>query len=112
MKEESENMKYKLHSESAIHSNGKGYITFNGHTMHENDIVRDLNAIAIYRDKIKKLEAEIVEPREEVDVEALAVEFVRDCAKNWDCDEDSHRYGTPCRMCEAEKIMEELNKKK
>jgi hypothetical protein len=32
-------------------------------------------------------------------------EFVRDCAKNWDHDENAHRYGTLCRCCEAEKLM-------
>lgn len=33
-------------------------------------------------------------------------EFTRDCASNWDCDKDSHRYDTPCRMCEAKKLLQ------
>lgn len=32
-------------------------------------------------------------------------EFIKDVAVNWDCDNDAHKYGTPCRSCEAEKIL-------
>ena len=32
-------------------------------------------------------------------------EYVRDCAKNWDCDEDAHTYGTTCRKCDAEALL-------
>lgn len=31
-------------------------------------------------------------------------ETLRDFAENWDCDSDSHRYGTTCRVCDAEKM--------
>ncbi len=31
---------------------------------------------------------------------------------NWDCDEDSHRYGTPCRVCEASAALAEIEKLK
>ena len=65
----------------------------------DNEIAKINNSIA---KSMKDLERK---PKEEVDVEALALEFVRDCAENWDCDEDSHKYNTPCRMCEAMKIM-------
>jgi hypothetical protein len=35
-------------------------------------------------------------------------EFIRDIYKNWDCDQDAHKYNTPCRACEAEKILKWL----
>jgi len=41
-----------------------------------------------YAERIKKFEA-----------------FVRDVRDNWDCDEDSHRYDTPCRCCMAEVLL-------
>lgn len=34
--------------------------------------------------------------------------FVRDCRDNWDCDADAHRYGTPCRGCNAAILLKEL----
>lgn len=45
---------------------------------------------------------EMIEKNEEI--ESLQ-EFVRDCRDNWDCDEDAHRYNTPCRSCEAKKLL-------
>jgi hypothetical protein len=36
------------------------------------------------------------------------MEFVRDGHKNWDCDSDAHKYNTPCRVCEAEKLYKQL----
>jgi len=30
--------------------------------------------------------------------------FVRNVATDWDCDDDAHRYGTPCRACQAEAL--------
>jgi hypothetical protein len=41
----------------------------------------------------------------------LLIDFVKDCATNWDCDNDSDKYNTPCRMCEAEKVLEQFKKK-
>jgi len=43
---------------------------------------------AQYEERVKELEA-----------------FVNDCATNWDCDNDGHRYNTPCRRCNAEKLL-------
>lgn len=37
-------------------------------------------------------------------------DFARDIRDNWDCDDDSHRYNTPCRACEAEKLLKTLGK--
>ena len=34
-------------------------------------------------------------------------EFARDCAKNWDCDSDGHKYNTGCRCCEAETLLQQ-----
>jgi chromosome segregation ATPase len=34
--------------------------------------------------------------------------FVRDIAKNYDCDQDAHRHGTSCRCCEAQKLLADL----
>lgn len=33
--------------------------------------------------------------------------FARSIRDNWDCDADAHKYGTPCRCCEAEKLLGE-----
>ena len=41
----------------------------------------------------------------------LLIDFVKDCATNWDCDNDSHKYNTPCRMCDAQKVLEQFKKK-
>jgi len=46
----------------------------------------------------------------EEDIKPL-IDFIKDCESNWDCDEDSHRYNTPCRICEAQKVMEQFKKK-
>lgn len=35
-------------------------------------------------------------------------DFVKDAAHNWDCDEDGHKYGTYCRVCEAKIILGEI----
>lgn len=51
-------------------------------------------AIIKYRNRIKCLEDKTLELKE----------FVRDIAENWDCDD--HNYNTPCRRCEAIKILE------
>lgn len=32
-------------------------------------------------------------------------DFVRDCRDNWDCDEDAHEHGTPCRVCRARSLL-------
>jgi hypothetical protein len=39
---------------------------------------------------------------EEVD---LLRQFARSIRDNWDCDEDAHRYNTPCRCCDAEALV-------
>ena len=49
---------YKLHKKSKIHSNGDGYITKDGHTMFQFDIVQDLN-------RMKHLQRQLEEAREE-----------------------------------------------
>lgn len=32
-------------------------------------------------------------------------DFIRDCAENFDCDNDAHVFGTLCRKCEAKEIL-------
>lgn len=32
-------------------------------------------------------------------------EFALSMRDNWDCDRDAHYYNTPCRCCEAEKVL-------
>lgn len=39
------------------------------------------------------------------------INFIKDCGESWDCDEDSHRYNTTCRSCEATKILEQFKNK-
>jgi hypothetical protein len=36
------------------------------------------------------------------------VDYVRDMRDNYDCDADSHRYNTPCRVCEARELLESI----
>ncbi len=55
-----------------------------------------------------KYQAERMYSEEEV---KLLIDFVEDCATNWDCDNDSHKYNTPYRMCEAEKVLNNLKRK-
>lgn len=31
--------------------------------------------------------------------------FVRSVERDWDCDQDGHKYGTGCRCCEAEELL-------
>ena len=45
--------------------------------------------------KIEQLQAE---------VEKLKI-FVRECAENYDCDEDAHTHFTTCRACEAKALL-------
>ena len=44
------------------------------------------------------------------EVEPL-LSFIRDVKDDWDCDNDSHKYGTSCRCCDAEKTLEQFKKK-
>lgn len=37
-----------------------------------------------------------------------ARDFLRDVATNYDHDSDAHKYGTRCRVCEAEKLLSSL----
>lgn len=47
-----------------------------------------------YQDRIKRLE-----------------EFARTIEKDFDHDEDAHRYGTTCRVCDAEDLLKETKAK-
>ncbi len=38
----------------------------------------------------------------------LLIGFVKDCATNWDCDSDAHKYGTTCRACGAQKLLSQI----
>jgi hypothetical protein len=55
------------------------------------DIERELNAA---NDRIKRLE-----------------EFARTIENDFDHDEDAHRYGTTCRVCDAEDLLKETKTK-
>ncbi len=33
--------------------------------------------------------------------------FVRSVERDWDCDEDAHKHGTSCRVCEAKEVLGE-----
>ena len=52
---------YKLNKPNPKHSNGDGYITKDGHTMFNEDIVRELNKISKLDAKIRELKAELYE---------------------------------------------------
>jgi hypothetical protein len=34
---------------------------------------------------------------------------LRDFAENWDCDSDAHKYGTTCRVCDAETMKKRID---
>jgi hypothetical protein len=53
---------YKLHKKNKVHSNGDGYITRDGHTMFQQDIVSDLNNMRL---RLKQ-KAELAEAAEEM----------------------------------------------
>lgn len=36
-------------------------------------------------------------------------QFMVGLSENYDCDSDSHKYGTPCRSCSAEQIIKRLS---
>lgn len=42
---------------------------------------------------------------EQYKMNCMAIKFIHDIATNWDCDTDSHKYGNPCRKCEANDIL-------
>jgi hypothetical protein len=64
--------------------------------------------IIIPQEKPKQDQVERMYSEEEV---KLLIDFVKDCATNWDCDNDSHKYNTPCRMCDAQKVLEQFKNK-
>ena len=35
-------------------------------------------------------------------------DFIRSCHTGYDCDEDSHRYNSLCRVCEAGEVIKKL----
>lgn len=49
--------------------------------------------------------------REEDAVSKEVLEFIRDIAYNWDCDEDGHKYNTGCRKCSASELYYDLTRK-
>ena len=51
--------KYKLNKPHMRHSNGAGYITKDGHTMFNEDIVRDLDRINKLQEENERLRAEL-----------------------------------------------------
>ena len=59
------------------------------------DVLNLLNAYETLRAELARVTAERDKLRE----------FARDIRDNWDCDNDSHRYNTRCRACEAKKIL-------
>jgi hypothetical protein len=35
----------------------------------------------------------------------ILTQFAKDVYDNWDCDTDAHKFRTPCRKCEARKLI-------
>jgi hypothetical protein len=58
---------YKLNKPNPKHSNGDGYITKDGHTMFNEDIVRDLERIEELEEKVKKLQKFKINLHKELD---------------------------------------------
>lgn len=50
--------------------------------------------------------------QKENDAVTKLVEFARDCAYNWDCDTDGHKYNTGCRKCDSKELYNEYQKQK
>lgn len=52
-------MKYELNKPHPKHSNGEGYITEDGHTMFNKDVVKELNRLKSVEDKYEELEKKV-----------------------------------------------------
>jgi hypothetical protein len=39
---------------------------------------------------------------------AVLVNFAKHINRNYDCDSDAHKYGTPCRCCKAAEVLAEV----
>ena len=65
---------------------------------------------ALNKQGISLYTPEIIEQAKEMEKEQkkLLISFIENIAENWDCDDDSHRYNTICRKCEAEKLLSNL----
>jgi len=38
------------------------------------------------------------------------MKFIKDVADNYNCDQDAHKYGTRCRECEAQKLVNKFKR--
>jgi len=63
---------------------------------------RELNISAL-EDYIEELHEEQYKTNQMLIVYKKFVKNIRD---NYDCDRDAHKYNTPCRCCEADKILQ------
>lgn len=41
----------------------------------------------------------------------LCVQLLKSIRDNYDCDEDAHRYNTPCRCCDARALIDRVTKR-
>lgn len=71
------------------------------HTEYGRRLKRCLKPDALESTALSPIELAVVR---QSDYERLR-QFVVNVRDGWDCDEDAHRRGTPCRCCEAEKLV-------
>ena len=60
---------YKLNEPNELHSNGDGYITKDGHTMLQQDIVRELNTFRSEASLLRELNASLIRLSDEMQQE-------------------------------------------
>ncbi len=55
---------------------------------------------------------EVVEKPQDTGLLERMARLLKDFSRNYDCDNDAHRYGKACRTCEAEKMLAEYEAQK
>lgn len=69
------------------------------------DIVKIIKKIA--REELRLDESQPQPPQ----LAKQLLDFIRDLATNWDCDEDGHKNNTGCRKCSASELLYDLTRK-
>ena len=79
---------------------------------HARELERELNAASVEIERLTAKVAQLYEGAEEQKQRIKRLEeFARTIENDFDHDEDAHRYGTTCRVCDAEDLLKETKVK-